>query len=352
MSDNVSDKNQNEEVDLGQLFNAIGKLFDRLFKFLGNVVKWLFSSIIYLLKPIVNNFKIITIVLMAALILGFTTDKFLKTPVYVSDMLVKPYYDSKYQLSNNVEYFNDLINSGNYKELSNIFEIDSLTSAKQLIGFEIEIGPETQYDLLKEYDSYIQSIDSALAVKITYEDYIEKRELLAGSVFSIKAKSTNRDIFPSLERGFIKTFENQYSTMLKKRKDSIRQVQRQNYLEELDRIESLQETYLEIKKSESNKGEVQLGVDGLIPLIQEKTVTKEYELFQEELKIRNSLRILEENAIEESEFYDILASFEEVGSKENEFYNRYTLMFPTLAFIIMVIFYVTIKLFKFIKEYK
>ncbi|GAB4153837.1 MAG: hypothetical protein Tsb0033_00920 [Winogradskyella sp.] len=267
-------------------------------------------------------------------------------------MLVKPYYDSKYQLANNVDYFNALIGSQNYTELSKIFEIDSSTTAKELIGFEIEIGPETQNDLLKEYDDYIKSLDSTLAVEVTYEDFIENRDILAGSIFSIKAKATNNDIFPSLEQGFIKTFKNEYSIKFKARTDSIREVKKQNYLEELERVEKLQETYLDIKTNESSKGELKLGANGLIPLIQEKTETKEYELFQEELKIRSALRILEEEALEESEYYDILSSFEDVGTIESNSFERYSLIFPAISLLIMVLVYVVFKAFKFIKEYE
>ncbi|MHA7844380.1 MAG: hypothetical protein ACX93I_13755 [Winogradskyella sp.] len=351
MSDKLPQESQNEEVDLGQLFNAIGKLFEKLFLFIGKILKGIFSAVIFSLKPIVNNFKLIAIVLMTSALLGFVTEKF-KTPVYVSDMLVRPYYDSKYQLANNVDYFNALIGSQNYGELSSIFEIDSLTTAKELIGFEIEIGPETQNDLLKEYDDYIKSLDSTLAIEVTYEDFIENRDILAGSIFSIKAKATNNDIFPSLEQGFIKTFKNEYSIKFKARTDSIREAKKQNYLEELKRVEKLQETYLEIKTNESNKGELKLGVDGIIPLIQEKTQTKEYELFQEELKIRSALRTLEEEALEESEYYDILSSFEEVGTIESDFFVRFTLVFPAISLLIMIIAYLMARIFKYIKEYE
>ncbi|MCB0398934.1 MAG: hypothetical protein KDD26_04790 [Winogradskyella sp.] len=351
MSNKLPQESQNEEVDLGQLFNAIGRLFDRLFSFLGRFIKGIFSAIIFSLKPVVNNFKLVLIVLMASVLIGFIVER-LRTPIYVSDMLVRPYYDSKYQLANNVDYFNALIGSENYKELSNIFEIDSSTTAKELIGFEIEIGPETQNDLLKEYDDYLKSLDSTLAIEVTYEDFIENRDILAGSIFSIKAKATNNDIFPSLERGFIKTFKNEYSTKLKARTDSIRQVQKLNYLEELERIEKLQTIYLEIKTNESSKGEVKLGIDGLIPLIQEKTETKEFELFGEELRIREALRTLEEEALEESEYYDILSSFEEVGTIEIDITERYLLIFPIISLLIMTIVFIALRVFKFIKEYE
>lgn len=350
MSDKLPQNYQNEEVDLVVILKLIWRGFSKVFNAIGNLFKSLFKVLIYLLKPIVENIKLIAIILMAVAVLGYVAEKF-KEPVYVSDMLVRPYYDSKYQLANNVNYFNALIGSQNYSELSEIFEIDSTSTVQQLLGFEIQIGPETPNDLLKQYDNYIKSIDSTLAVDVTYEDFIENRDILAGSIFSIKAKATSNDIFPSLEKGFTKTLENQYSKDLKKRTDSIRNVKRRIYQEELDRVKNLQETYLQIKTNESNKGEVKYS-GNLMPLVQEKTQTREYELFQEELKIRNALRVLEEEQIAEGEFFDILSGFEEVGAQEVDFLNRYSIIFPALAFFVMILVYFLFRIFKFIKEYE
>ena len=58
MSELKSTDPNNEEVDLGQLFNAIGRLFDKFFAFLGKLLKGLLEIVIYSLKPIVNNFNI------------------------------------------------------------------------------------------------------------------------------------------------------------------------------------------------------------------------------------------------------------------------------------------------------
>ena len=351
MGDKLPERPQEEEIDLVIIFRLLGRGFNNLFKSIGGFLKTIFKYFIYLLKPIIKNFKLITIVLMVAAIAGFAMEKF-KEPVYVSDMLVRPYYDSKYQLANNVNYFNALIDTQNYSELSTIFEIDSVTMAPQLLGFEIEIGPETQNDLIKEYDDYIKSIDSILAVDVTYEDFIENRDILAGNIFSVKAKSTSNDIFQSLEKGFSKTFKNEYSITLKERTDSIRTVKKQTLLQELKRVEELQEMYIDIKKNESEKNEVSLGSGGLFPMIQEKTETKEFELFQEELRIREAIRRIEEEFIEEREFYDILSGFEEVGAIETELIQKYTLIFPALAFIIISAVYIFFNLFKFIRDYE
>ena len=105
MSDKLPNQQPSEEVDLGQLFEAIGKLFNRFINFLQLIFKTIFSVFIYSLKPIINNWKIIVL----TMVLAFGVGKFLeynKPTVYSSQMLVRPYFDSKYQLVDNIEYYN------------------------------------------------------------------------------------------------------------------------------------------------------------------------------------------------------------------------------------------------------
>ncbi|MBO6879910.1 hypothetical protein [Winogradskyella sp.] len=350
MSDKLPENTKTEEVDLGQLFNVIGRLFEKLFLFIGKILKGLFSILIYALKPIVNNFKVIAIALMAAAVIGFFAEKF-KKPVYTSSMLVKPYFDSKYQLANNVNYFNALIGSENLKELSSVFEIDT-TTASELMGFDIEIGPETGNDLLKEYNDYIKQIDSTLAKDMTYEEYVDNRDILSGSIFSIKAKSKASDIFTSLERGFVKTFENEYSEKLKEIRDKSIEIKTRAYKSELKRIDSLQKIYFDVLTTESESDKVSIGLNGMIPLTNQKTTTREYELFQKEMVIRDSLKVLEQELIKNNDFYDILSGFEDVGTIEKSFLERYTILFPALTMLFIILGYLMFKTFQYIKNYE
>ena len=350
MSENLPKGPQNEEVDLGQLFNAIGGLFERLFTFIGKTLKGIFKAIIYALKPFVNNFKVISIILFISTILGFTAEK-LSGPSYVSDMLVRPYFDSKYQLANNVDYFNALIEAENFQELSQIFEIDTI-KASHLKGFEMEIGPETENDLLQQYDNYIKTIDSTLALDVTYEEFIENRDILAASIFSIKARSSTHDIFPSLEQGFVKTFENEYSRKLKRIRDSTVILKKSYHQIELRRVDSLQKVYLNILEKESDKDQLSMGEGGLFPITQERSVTREYELFQEELKARNAISNLDQKLIEESDFYDILSGFEEVGTEDKDIFEKYSIVFPLTVLALMIITFLLFRVFNFIKKYE
>lgn len=351
MSEKLPDNTENQEVDLGQLFIAIGKMFEKFFNFIGKIFKAFFSIIIYSLKPLVNNIKMVLITLMLASVIGFVLEKVSK-PVYVSDMLVKPYFDSKYQLASNVDYFNALIQSEDYNQLSQIFEFDTIV-AKQLIGFEIEIGPETPNELLVEYDNYVKRLDSTLAQDqdLSFDSFIENRGILSGSIFSITAESHKNDIFTSLERGFEKTFKNEYSEKVKDLRDKSIEIRRKTYSKQIERNDSLQQLYLAVLKTESEDGG-NFSVKGLLPMTKEKTVTHEFELYHQEIRLRDSIRSLDEKMITKSEYYDVLSNFDDKGAVEKKLQKRYSILFPLIALVAIILTFLFIKAFNFIKEYE
>ncbi|EDP69538.1 hypothetical protein FBALC1_00250 [Flavobacteriales bacterium ALC-1] len=350
MSDKLPQQPQNEEVDLGQLFNAIGKLFERLFNFIASIFKGIFSAIIYTIKPLVDNFKLVLSVVIIMALLGYVYEG-IKDPVYYSKMIVKPHFDSKYELSSNIDYFNSLISSGNIAELSNIFEIDS-SNAKELVGFNLEAGPETQNDLFIEYDEYVMSVDTSLVDELSYTEFVKNRDLLSGRLFEIKARSKKDNIFLLLEEGFSKTFENDFSKYQKKVRDTMAFIERETLTKQLNRLDSIQKTYLEVIKNESENRKLTIGIEGVLPLQEEKTVTKEYELFLKEQEIRRALNKLNQTIAEENTYVDVLSSFDKTGIKENSIRQRYSILFPILTIILFVLGFLVVKAFKFIKIYE
>lgn len=351
MSENNKTTPQSEEVDLGQLFKVIGQLFKDLFNFFTGIFKGLFRTIIYALKPLVNNIRIISIILLLAAISGFLLEKYSK-PVYYSDMLVRPNFDSKYQLVDNIDYFNALIAEKNLSELSRVFEIDSIESS-ELLAFKIEIGPHTKNDLVIEYDLFLKSIiDSTLASSITYDNFIENRDVLNGSTFKITAESSTKYIFGKLEKGFNKTFENNYSKKNKMLRDSSIVIEKRKLLRDLKRVDSIQKIYLQVLETDSEKQSVILP-SGAFPVSQERIKTREYDLLQEEFEIRDQLKSLDEKQITESDFYDILSSFEEIGrKKEKSFFLKYKFLFPSIALSLIILLFSLYKMFYFVKDYE
>jgi len=340
----------NEEIDLGQLFNAIGRMFEKFFNFIANIFKGLFKLVILALKPFVENIKLISSVIVIAAIIGFFLEKS-KAPVYYSEMLVQPHFESKYKLSNNINYFNNLISTQKINQLSKIFEIDS-AQAVSLINFELTAGLQTENTILLEYNNYIKTIDTSLTSVVSFDDYVKNRDLLSGGIFTVKARSTDNNIFPRLEKGFAKTFENPYSKKLKKIRDSTIQIRKESYNKELERLDTLQRIYLELKKSEAESGAFKLGSGSAFPMQLERTETKEYNLFQEEIKVRRAIRALDQELIEDSVFYDIIAGFEEEGSLDTGLLKSRMVFLPLAALGLMIISFLFYNIFIFIKNYE
>lgn len=351
MSEHKPENSQNEDIDLGQFFNAIGRIFEKLFAFIGKVFKLLFDAIIYSLKPLVNNFKLISSVVLLAAIAGFVVQQY-KDPVYKSDMLVRPYFESKYQLSNNVDYFNSLISEGNIAELRTIFEIDSVT-ASSLVDFEMTVGPETANDLLLEYDSYVKSVDSTLLSEVSmgYDQFIDNRDILSANIFYITARAKINNVFVGLERGFEKTFENEYSKRLREKRDDTIQLRKASLEKQLQEVKKLQEVYVKVIEKEAENPEVSIGTEGMFPLQQMKRETKEYDLLQRELQIRSSINRLDEQLVKEDSYFDILSGFEEVGSKASELKSNSIFIYPLTVFAVLVISFCLMKSFNFIRNY-
>lgn len=348
MSENSN--NNSEEIDLGQLFNAIGRFFDRAIGYISSFLKLIFSAIIYSIKAIIVNVKIIAIVVVLAGVLGYALEKS-KTPKYDSEMLVKTYFEAKYQLVTNINYFNALLADEEHDILSDIFQIDK-ESAESLIEFEISPGPETENDRIIQYDRFVKSIDSIRAQEISFDDFVENRDIHSGDLFIIKVLSTKKDVFRDLEEGLNSSFDNAYSIKKMQKRDSMIAIKKQNIEAQIEEIKQLQKVYIDVIEEESQSTKTSISLGEGFPLQQEKSETKEYQLLNQEIKLRNELRALDEQKIEENVFFDVISSFQLVGNKSETIFDKYSLIFPFVAFVLLVLGYLAKRIVEFTLNYE
>ncbi|WP_223032333.1 hypothetical protein [Hanstruepera marina] len=343
--------NNSEEIDLVVIFNFIGRAFNNLFNFIKDVFRSIFSIVIYAIKAIIDNFKIILATIVLAAVIGFALQKY-SPNVYTSSMLVRPYFDSKYELINKIGYYNALIGNGNYESLAEVFDID-LEEAKEIIAFEVESGPETENDKIVQYDNFIKSIDSVRAQEISFEDYVENRSIYSGDLFQISVFSIKNNIFKDIEEGLSNSFSNKYSSKKMKKRDSLITIQKKNILEQLSQVDSLQKIYIRVleEESKSKPTEITLGGEGF-SLSNDKSNTREYELLNKEIELRNELKSLDEKKVDEDVVFDVISGFQEVGTKHEEWYQKYMLMFPILAFVLLCLIYLTNKIVQYAKDYE
>ena len=350
MSDKLPNTNNSEEIDLGVLFNAIGKLFDRFINFIKSIFKGILSFVVSIIKVVIKNYRVIVIVMLLAGVLGYVAEK-QKPKMYSSKMLVRPYFESKFQLVTNIEYFNALIQNQDLNTLSNIFSLNE-EEVKEIVSFEISPGPETENDRIKQYDRFVKSIDSVRASEIDFDEFVENRSIYSGDFFEISVLSLKNNIFNKLETGLNNSFTNEYSLKKMKKRDSMILIQKENIINTIKELDSLQSIYVNVIEEESKGGKGNLNIGAGFPLQQEKSNTKEYELLNQEIKLRNELRLLEEKKIEEDVFFDTISSFQKIGTISTSIYEKYTIIFPILALLILILLYISISIVKFANNYE
>jgi len=265
-------------------------------------------------------------------------------------MVVRPYFDTKYQLVDNIDYFNALIASDNHKTLSEIFSIDEET-AKEVVGFEVEIGPETENDQLVKYNKFKRSVDTTIAKQVSFKDFIENRSIYTGDLYEITVESTKADIFRTLEEGFNSSFANEYSSNKMAKRDSLIVIQKASIMASIDQVQKLQNIYIKVLEEDVKK-ETNYTLGENLSLSPEKAETKEYELLNEEIRLRNELQKLDEQKLQEDVFFDIISSFQQIGAKTISILNRYSIIFPALAFMLLCLVYLTLRLAKYVKNYE
>ena len=345
-----NNQKQNEEVDLIVLLNLVGKAFNKFFNFIKVIFKSIFSVIVLSLKFLLQKWKVILGVIFIAAIAGYALERS-KPTIYSTEMLVEPYFNSKYQLVTNINYFNALIASQETETLKSIFDVKE-DIIKELVGFQIEPGPESENDRLLHYEEFIRQLDSVRAQEYTYEQFLENRSVYAGKYFLIKANAYKSDVFKDLEEGILSSFTNDYTNKEIKRRDELIKIEKKNLEEQLEQVKELQKVCINVleKESDNKKSNVTLGE--LSISTKDKQTTKEFELLQEEQKLRNQIKKLEEEKIEQDVIYEVISSFQRVGNASSSWLEKYSIIFPFIAFVLLVLFFVAKKIVTFTLNYE
>jgi len=353
MTESENNKNKSEEVDLIVFFNLLGNALTKLFLFIVSIFKVVFSVLIYTIKIIVAGWKVILGVVIISAALGFGLEK-TKSVTYQSNMLVQPYFGSKYQLITNINYFNALIKEKDYDVLRSVFVVEDSTIVEvdKIKGFEVSPGPETENDRILQYQGFMKRLDSSRKAEMTFDNYIENRSIYSGNVFLITAYSSKKNIFKKLENGVLSAFTNKYSAEAFKKKEQLRELQKQNLLTQLQEIDSLKSFYIKLRMDESQKSSQKFSLGDVSFSSDSKSTTREYELLEKENEIRNQLKSLEEQKIEENKVYDVISSFQAVGEVKSSMLDRYSLIFPLIGLLFLSLLYIATRIIIYAKKYE
>jgi len=345
----MNDKNNSEEIDLLQLFGFFENKVKSFFRLIFSGFITVFDVLMSFLQVLQQNFIKVAITVIVAFGIGYAYDGY-KPKVYTSKMIVKPLFDSKYQLVTNIRYYNELVGNRELVKLSGIFDLTE-EEAKSLIGFDIKDGPESEKAKTRLFNSFMKSLDSTAAATVTYEGFVENINIYDASLYEIEVKSSINNVFGKLSEGFKKTFKSEiYSEENKRKKDTLFKLKKASIEKSLKDIDSLKNVYIaELSKNKSQT--VELFGNTAIKLSDETEKTNEFEILQLQIAEQQKLTILEEEAIKENQLFEVVSDFQLIGSVNGGTFNRMKFMFPIAAFILVLLGLFGMKFNRFVANY-
>lgn len=314
MSKDLPQPQQSEEVDLGQLFKFIGKAFDRFFNFVGGIFNKLFLAFVWLVFFVKKNIVILFGALIAGFLLGYVSEKF-SLPVYKSYVTVKQNYNTGENLYTSIAYYRELVSQGDTKTLMQTLNL-SENQAKSILDFQIS-SVVSENEKLKNYNDYLKTIDSSLVTtsKLDYEKYIENSEdyLNKYQQISIKAKAKNdfKEVFDKI----ISSINNNEYFKREQQKD-LEELRNEEevIITTLKQSDSLQQIYKRVLEKNANReipkgSQMSINIDSA----EDKNQTKEYDLYKNDLQLRQSLVSIRRQMADKKYVVELISNKQDSG---------------------------------------
>ncbi len=321
-----------EDIDLGSFFHQLIKLMKQFFAFLGRILNGIYSLLILMIIFYRKHFIPLTIALIVGLVVGVVV-KNEATPVYYYKMLLEPNYESAYLIKDKVNYYNQLIGSGNTETLNDLFNLSDEDS-QSLVKFEVkrEENTKTLYD---SFDNYVRGKDTLTLKQIEFEDYAnENFSDYNAKYYALYLYLTNSQLKENIQQNLLKDLEN--NPDLKDKQEST--LERLNLKEQhlrklLADIDSVRVGNQRIALAAAQNGDKRTMID--MYKGHEKTYTDPdvnlLDYYKKTVLALDSI-LLEKNKLRH--IYNLTTPFQPMGIAPKEFYKNPVIMFPLLFLIL------------------
>ena len=347
MNDDLRNQQPSEEVDLGQLFNAIGKLFDRFFRFIGRIFTAIFGVILLFLFFIQKHFLKLIGVIVLGFILGIIIDKN-KEPEYVSSMVIEPNFNSVQQLYNNVGFYNELAKAKDSISLAEALNI-TVSEDSSIRKFLVEsYSDENQKIVL--FDRFVRSLDSTTKKAIDMKAYLKNFNSLDARFHTISVKATDNSIAKKIQPAIISSIaNNSYFNLQKDISDSNIKLQDSLYKKQITEIDSLQLLYKKVMLKEAERSlqgtNINLGENGT-------QTNKEISLLNKMEGLQLDLVKLNKERGDKASILNVISDFPRKGALEKGFLKSYKFILPISLLILTAFMLLLFSLNKYLKNYK
>lgn len=303
----------NDEVDLGQLFQAIGKMFKRFFDFIGSILYSIFLAFVWFVFFLKRNIIILGIAFLIGLIIGYVKFKY-SDPVYQSSALIKQNYKTGENLYSILDYYNELISEGDSITLSKSLEIQP-SEASKIVGFGVSTD-FNQNEKLILYDEYLKEIDTSLASTTDFPTYIENLEDQEFDLQKISVKFTERGLFDKVLNGIVNNIKSiDYFKRLQQRDLKELDRNREMLIASLKQSDSLQKVYQNVLQLNPDLRDNQTSITIDDGTNQKESTTKEYQLYLNDIKLRRELVKTEREREDLSEIIEVISINQNSGTR-------------------------------------
>lgn len=342
-----SNPSSSEEVDLGQLFQLIGNGFKKFFRFIGNIFKSIFHTIILFLLFIQKHFIKFVVAAVVGLALGIYLDM-VKKPKFISTMVVEPNFNSVQQLYNNINFYNELAQSGDSIALAEAMDI-SVSEANSIKKFSVESYSD-ENQKVQLFDKFVRSLDSTTKKAIDMQNFLKNFNSMDARFHTISVTTANNMVAKKIQPSIISSISrNEYFQLQQSINDQNITLQDSLYKKQLMEVDSLQQLYKRVMVKEAEKPmqgtNINLGEGG-------GQENKELALINQVDRLKQNLVLLNEERANKSSILNVISAFPRRGVEVKGILNSYKFWIP-LGFIGITLLVLSLSdLNSYLKKYK
>ncbi len=336
-----------EEVDLGQLFkligNAINTVYNRVFNTLRNIYH-IFIRFILFLRAHFLKFCYVAILGVG---LGAYLD-YNALPVYKSSMIVQPNFNSARQLYSNIEFYNQLAEQKDSKELAVVLDIP-LSLAERITNIGIEAFTD-KAQKIQQFNEFIKNLDSITLKSIDFQDYLKNFNNINAEFHKIKVESLAPEIAKQCQEIIVTSINNNpYFKSQKKANDDNMAVRDTMIKEQLKEIKKLQEFYKEIKILDAKKVS---GTTNINLADNKEERVSEFELFKQIEKLKDEKVQLNIDKVNRENIINIISEFPDKGILIDNLWSKKIVQMPLVFMVVLFSILIILAFNKYLANYR
>ena len=345
-------RQQNEEVDLAQLFVMIGNAINRFFQFIASIFKKLFFGFVWVVFFVKKHIVVFSLAVAVGLIAGFIIEE-TSDPVFKSTITVRQNYQTGENLYGSIDYYNGLLKDRDYKILADVLGL-SEESSQEVVSFDIE-PVITNNDLLIMFNEYVEDLDSLALSKVEYDEYVNNIKEYKHPFQQISIKSRTRANFNSVFNNIVDNILTNEFFVNEQKKDILQLTQtKKALLKALNQSDSLQETYKKVMQMDSNRlSDVGITFEGNT----DNEKTREFDLFMNDIDLRKDIVTVERKLKDKENIIDLISSKQDSGFVDHtkDFLGLalpITVFYPVLTLSLVFLVMLARQFLKYLERYK